>query len=99
MKLQFWVPRMIKISNKTSTKGAKDFSLFILIIEELSNILEDFTQQEGYCYHPRCQQLSISHVIFADDLFFLSGTNSETFRILKGALEEFGYQSGLRPNR
>lgn len=72
--------------------------IFILIMEAFSNILDDHTQQGGYTFHAKCQQLSITHVIFADDLFLLCGANTASLNVIKNALDEFGSLSGLRPN-
>lgn len=43
----------------------------------------------------RCQKLGITHLIFADNLFLLSGAICESLTILKHVLDDFGAQSGL----
>lgn len=91
---------------KDTFKGAKGLRqgdpispyLFILLMESFSNIVEDYAQQDNFVYHPKCQQLGITHLIFADDLFLLCGANYESVRLLRAALDNFGDQSGLRPN-
>ena len=72
--------------------------IFILIMEAFSNVLEEYTSQQGFVYHPKCEHLGITHLIFADDLFLLCGANCESLNLIRDALKEFGDISGPRPN-
>ena len=49
-------------------------------------------------YHEGCQELGITHLCFADDLFVFTRGDVHSVDILKRALDRFGSCSGLRPN-
>ena len=48
-------------------------------------------------YHPKCNQLKITYVIFVD-LLLLSGADCRSISLLKAALDDFGGVFGLKPN-
>ncbi|GAA0177615.1 hypothetical protein LIER_42285 [Lithospermum erythrorhizon] len=54
--------------------------------------------QNGFHYHPKCQEIGHVNISFADDLFLLSGANKKFMRLIKKVLAEFGSVSGLHPN-
>ncbi|KAH7840791.1 hypothetical protein Vadar_021656 [Vaccinium darrowii] len=54
--------------------------------------------QSGFVFHPKCQPLQLSHLIFADDLFVLSGANPQSFETIQDTLQDFYLFSGLKPN-
>lgn len=70
----------------------------ILIMKAFYNVLEEYTSQQGFVYHLKCEQLGITYLIFVDDLFLLCGANCESLSLITDALKEFGDISGLRPN-
>jgi hypothetical protein len=46
--------------------------LFICCMEYFSRMLKLASQQEGFCFHPKCEVQGISHLAFADDVLLLS---------------------------
>ncbi|GAA0175710.1 hypothetical protein LIER_41963 [Lithospermum erythrorhizon] len=49
-------------------------------------------------FHPRCQQLGITHLSFVDDMIHLASADMASFRIIKETLSLFGDLTGLRFN-
>lgn len=72
--------------------------LFVMVIEGLYSILQRRIGQSKFTYHPTCGSLSISYLAFAHDVFLLAGADYPSVRVLKAALEEFYFSSGLKPN-
>ena len=72
--------------------------LFILIMEAFSAMLDRQVMQPGFVFHPKCGDLKISNVIFADDLFILCGADNRSLCLVKSVIDGFGNASGLRPN-
>lgn len=63
--------------------------LFLLVMQVFSYILERYTLHEEFIFHPNCQEIRISHLIFANDLFILYGASSGSLTLIKQALDEF----------
>ncbi|GFZ19335.1 hypothetical protein Acr_28g0000400 [Actinidia rufa] len=61
-------------------------------------ILQQKIGQGSCSYHPECRALGLSHLAFADDLFVLCGADSQSLFVIKEALDDFFYFSGLKPN-
>lgn len=72
--------------------------LVLLAIKVLSLLFDEAAQNSQFLYHPKCQPLGISHLIFADDLFLLSTADVTSVTIMKPVLLEFTKLSGLTPN-
>jgi len=72
--------------------------LFVLAMEGLAGILRHTTQQQGFKYHWRCKQNSITHLCFADDLMLFCHADTSSVAILKDSLNEFSSISGLKIN-
>ncbi|KAJ9536537.1 hypothetical protein OSB04_un000289 [Centaurea solstitialis] len=73
--------------------------LFTIVMECFSMILRQCIEEEsGFTYHQGCDDLSITHLCFADDLFIFSGGNLASVEIVKRALDRFRRISGLEPN-
>lgn len=56
------------------------------------------TSHLAITFHPRCRDLNISHLIFADDLFVLCGADANSFQLVKEVLNDFHKFAGLQPN-
>nr|GEU38896.1 pentatricopeptide repeat-containing protein At1g63330-like [Tanacetum cinerariifolium] len=52
----------------------------------------------SFKYHFGCEQISITHVCFADDLLMFCHGDVESLKVIKETIEEFGTVSGLLPN-
>lgn len=63
--------------------------LFLIIMEAFTAMLTFRTQNLAFTFHPKCKELNISHLIFADDLFILSGADANSFQIVKDVLHDF----------
>lgn len=72
--------------------------LFILVMEVFSCMLDNQVQLPGFKFHPKCAELKISHVVFANDLFVLCGAEFRFLDLVKNAINQFGDALGLRPN-
>ncbi|KAJ9541666.1 hypothetical protein OSB04_028172 [Centaurea solstitialis] len=73
--------------------------LFTIVMEGFSMILKQcIVEAESFTYHQHCQDLSITHLCFADDLFVFTGGDLESVEVLKRALDLFRIRSGLEPN-
>ena len=70
--------------------------LFVICMNVLSHLLDKSTAQKIIGYHPRCQNILLTHLCFADDLLvFTDGTKRSIEGILK-IFEEFAHISGLK---
>ncbi|KAJ9536688.1 hypothetical protein OSB04_un000161 [Centaurea solstitialis] len=73
--------------------------LFTLVMEGFSMILKQCIEETtSFCFHQGCEELNITHLCFADDLFVFTGGNLASVDVLKRALEIFKAKSGLEPN-
>ncbi|KAJ9535927.1 hypothetical protein OSB04_un000907 [Centaurea solstitialis] len=73
--------------------------LFTLVMEGFSMILKECIREaSSFGYHPGCEELDITHLCFADDLFVFSSGNVGSVDILKQALQLFSAKSGLSPS-
>lgn len=72
--------------------------LFVLATKGLAGILCHTTQQQGFKYHWRCKQNSITHLCFADDLmlFCLTGIGDQLHSAIR---EQVGFQQSALPVR
>lgn len=72
--------------------------LFLLVMEGFSSLLQFNIENGNFKYHPKCQELCISHAMFADDLFVLCRAHEGFLRVVMNALKDFHQFSGLQPN-
>lgn len=72
--------------------------LFVLCLEYLSRLIKRDTSDSDFNFHPRCGQLKITHLAFADDVMLLSRGDAPSVKILMDCLKEFGACSGLHLN-
>ena len=61
-------------------------TLFLLVMEAFSQLLNINVVQMGYDYHPRCTKLQLTHITFADDLFFISIATMRSVQTIKTKL-------------
>lgn len=71
--------------------------LFTLVMEYLSRML---AMNSEFWYHPRCKELNLTHLTYANDLliFCMYKGNAKSALLIKECLEEFSVQSGLHIN-
>jgi hypothetical protein len=73
--------------------------LFVLAMEILSLLLEENTYgNPSFGFHPKCANLKLNHLCFADDLLIFSATTLNSVRFIKDVMVEFESLSGLRAN-
>ncbi|KAJ9536534.1 hypothetical protein OSB04_un000286 [Centaurea solstitialis] len=73
--------------------------LFTLVMEGFAMILRQCIQEEAnFRYHQGCEDMQITHLCFADDLFVFTSANVESIEVLRRALDRFRTRSGLEPD-
>ncbi|CAM8993520.1 unnamed protein product [Rhodiola kirilowii] len=72
--------------------------LFTLVMEVLSRILGQVRQSNEFVFHPKCAGISLSHLMFADDIIIFSKADLGSFMKIKEALSLFHSWSGLEVN-
>lgn len=72
--------------------------LFALGMEYLSRCLGELALTPNFNYHPRCEKLSITHVMFADDLLMVARGDKDSVRLMFDAFYKFSKASGLSAN-
>ncbi|XP_056857118.1 uncharacterized protein LOC108835054, partial [Raphanus sativus] len=70
--------------------------LFVICMNVLSHLLDKAAAQKVIGYHPKCQNILLTHLCFADDLLvFTDGTKRSIENVLK-IFEDFAAISGLK---
>lgn len=70
--------------------------LFALAINVLSCLLAN--KPEDFKLHPKCKELGLTHLLYADDVLLFSGGTQESITHLMTCLNSFASFSGLKPN-
>lgn len=55
--------------------------LFVLSMHVLSKLLDKSAAEHKIGYHPKCKNLSLTHLSFADDILVFSDGNSHQYRV------------------
>ncbi|XP_024990681.1 uncharacterized protein LOC112524970 [Cynara cardunculus var. scolymus] len=73
--------------------------LFTIIKEGFSMLLKTCIREaSAFGYHRGCEELDITHLCFADDLFVFTKGDVHSVEVLKKALSLFHQRSGLEPS-
>lgn len=72
--------------------------IFVLALEYLSRLIKIKTRDPNFNYHPKCEKIGFTHLVFADDIMFIVRGDSESIRIICNTLHQFGSISGLHIN-
>ncbi|KAJ9536677.1 hypothetical protein OSB04_un000150 [Centaurea solstitialis] len=73
--------------------------LFTLIMEGFSMTFRQCIQEAvDFGFHPGCQEIDLTHLCCADDLFVFTRGDVASVEILKKALALFASRAGLSPN-
>ncbi|KAL0329453.1 UNVERIFIED_CONTAM: hypothetical protein Sradi_4932000 [Sesamum radiatum] len=67
-------------------------------MEYFSRLIKRSTTNSDFNFHPKCEKLKITHLLFADDLMLFSRGDLPSIRILMECLQEFRDVSGLAVN-
>ncbi|KAL2251108.1 UNVERIFIED_CONTAM: hypothetical protein Sindi_2233100 [Sesamum indicum] len=70
-------------------------ALFLLSREYFSRLVKRKTSSSDFNYHPKCEKLKITHLLFADDLMFFSRGDLPSIHVLMECLQEFRDASAL----
>ncbi|KAL2253455.1 UNVERIFIED_CONTAM: Retrovirus-related Pol polyprotein from type-2 retrotransposable element R2DM [Sesamum indicum] len=73
-------------------------ALFLLSMEYFSRLVKRKTSTSDFNFHPKCEKLKITHLLFADDLMLFSRGDLPSIHILMECLQEFRDVSGLTVN-
>lgn len=69
--------------------------LFALGMEYLSRCFDDLTHNPDFHFHPRCEKLNITHLMFADDLLLFSRADHIPVELMFDSFLKFSKASGL----
>ncbi|XP_074266109.1 uncharacterized protein LOC141588575 [Silene latifolia] len=73
--------------------------LFTICMEYLSRLLAHTTSSEKFRFHPLCKPMSLSHLMFADDLLLFSKGNTDSMMILLKTFSHFSHSSGPKMSK
>ncbi|XP_056685457.1 uncharacterized protein [Spinacia oleracea] len=73
--------------------------LFVICMEYLSRVLQKMSGLQHFQYHPRCGQLQLTHLCFADDLILCCKGDFPSIYLLLQAFKLFSDSSGLQANK
>lgn len=72
--------------------------LLVLCLKYFSKSLKAVIENSEFNYHPKYENLKISHLIFVDDLMLMSRGDVISIKIIMDCLYSFGAKSGLGAN-
>ena len=73
--------------------------MFLIAMEAFSLSLSKVVLHPRFEFHPRCKQIKLSHLCFADDLFLFAKGNVDSIQITMDELTKFEAFSGMQVNR
>ena len=72
--------------------------LFIISMEALSRSLSAAAHREEFQFHPKCKEINLTHLSFADDIFLFAGGTKSSIQVMD-ELKKFEDFSGLQVNK
>ena len=73
--------------------------LFIIVMEALSRSLSAAAHSQEFQFHPKCEEIRLTHLSFADDIFHFSRGTKASVQVMMGELVKFEQFSGLQVNK
>ena len=70
--------------------------LFIICMNVLSKMLDGAAAKGVIGYHPKCKNIDLTHLCFADDLMVFTDGTQKSIEGILGVFEEFDKMSGLK---
>ncbi|XP_056685422.1 uncharacterized protein [Spinacia oleracea] len=67
-------------------------------MEYLSRCMNQLKSNLDFNFHPRCEKLNITHLMFADDLLLFARADKISVKLLLDAFSKFSSASGLEAN-
>ena len=68
-------------------------------MEAFSRSLAVAANRQGFQFHPRCKEINLTHLCFADDMFLFSGGTHSSVQVFMDELNRFACFSGLQVNK
>ena len=72
--------------------------LFAIGMEYLTRHLQQLQNLPDFNFHPKCEKLALTHLMFADDLLMFSRADTLSVEMLFAAFNNFSRASGLEAN-
>ncbi|KAL2920834.1 LINE-1 retrotransposable element ORF2 protein [Bienertia sinuspersici] len=72
--------------------------IFAIGMEYLSRCMQELSDEPDFNFHPRCEKIQLTHMMFADDLLMLARADVTSVQILLEAFFKFSKASGLLAN-
>lgn len=73
--------------------------LFLIVMEGFSAIFLQRVLSSSFKFHPKCSQLNLVQLPFADDLLIICSADDPSFVVIRDMFEDFYHFSGLCSNR
>jgi len=70
--------------------------LFVISMDVLAKMLDKAAGAKKYGYHPRCKDMGLTHLSFADDLMIFSDGKMRSIDGIVEIFENFAKKSGLK---
>lgn len=70
--------------------------LFVIVMDVLSKLLDKAASVRSIGYHPRCKNLGLTHLMFADDLMVVTDGKVRSMEGIVNVFDTFAKISGLR---
>ena len=70
--------------------------LFVIVMDVLSKLLDKAASTQKFGYHPRCKNLNLTHLAFADDLMVLSDGKVRSVEGIVAGFDQFAKFPGLK---
>ncbi|KAG7599383.1 Reverse transcriptase domain [Arabidopsis suecica] len=70
--------------------------LFVVCMNVLSSMIDKAARNKSIGYHPKCKQMQLTHLCFADDLMVFVEGNKKSIEGALSVFEEFAIHSGLK---
>ncbi|XP_056697993.1 uncharacterized protein [Spinacia oleracea] len=73
--------------------------LFVICMEYLSRLLHKMSDMPLFDFHPRCREIKLTHLCFADDLILCCKGEYPSILLLLKTFKLFSVSSGLKANQ
>lgn len=70
--------------------------LFVIYMNVLSCMLDKAALEKQFGYHPRCRNMNLTHLCFADDIMVFSDGTTRSIQGILTTFEKFAAMSGLK---